>query len=321
MRQGLRSGLLMVLLITITAGCTEKGSTAPPPLSPSPTGSPTPPASEPPALTVIRVGVAGNTEPVFQPGQNRQFWALGTYADGSEGDLTNRVLWQTSNPIVATVSAAGVVAADGYGGATITATRDGKQGSLGISVAPQSGCRVTLSPDRLTFGPFANSATVQVTAVPSDCRWTVSSDASWLPFRFDPGRSGSGGFSYSVPGNSTPAARTARLIVSAAGATSAVHTIDQERPRSCSYVVRPERTTLTRAGGNATFQVDSTPNDCRWTAAIPSYYGSIVSGQSGTGDGTVVFNVRSVNYEITDTVEIRGLSGENPPGIHTFRIQ
>jgi hypothetical protein len=72
-------------------------------------------------------------------------------------------------------------------------------------------------------------------------------------------------------------------------------------------------------GRTGTFHVDTTPNDCRWTAFIYSFYGSILKGQTGTGDGDVTFMV--LPNSSSDTVQISGLSGENPPGVHTFEVQ
>jgi len=67
--------------------------------------------------------------------------------------------------------------------------------------------------------------------------------------------------------------------------------------------------------------VDTTPNDCRWTASISQYEGSIVTGQSGTGDGSVTFSVLARSYSTSGSVVIGGLSGENPAGVHTYVIQ
>jgi hypothetical protein len=310
--------MLTGVFAMLTGGCGD-GAIKLPSLPAAPS-APAPAVPTVPTLTAIRVGVAGNAEAVFEPGQSKQLWALGTYSNGSEGDLTNRALWQTSNPVVATVSAAGVVSAAGFGGAAISASVDDTVGTLAVSVTPQKGCRLTLSPSRLVFGAFSARAGVSVTVNPSDCRWSVSSDASWLPFRFDPGRSGSGAFSYEVPANSAPTPRSANLVVSASGGVTAVHAVEQERPRSCSYVAIPARSQFPRAGGTGTFRVDTTPNDCRWTASISEYQGSILTGQSGTGDGSVTFTVRPTTYSSYGTIQIRGLSGENPPGEHRFEI-
>jgi hypothetical protein len=126
--------------------------------------------------------VLGNADAAFEVGQTRQLWALGTNSDGTATDVTNTATWRTSNPVVATVSPAGVVSTGALGGAQITASVRDVVGALGINVSALSGCQLTLNPPRMTYSPFANYGSVSVTAVPSDCRWTVSSDASWLPY-------------------------------------------------------------------------------------------------------------------------------------------
>ncbi len=308
-----------VLVATLIGACADSPrdtSTLPPPPS-APT--PTPPIG--PTLTAIRVGVAGNAEPTLDLGQSKQFWAQGTYSDGTTSDLSNSALWQTSNPVVATVSPAGLVTAAAYGAASINASLRTTAGSLALTVMPVAGCRYEVDPPRLVFGAFDSYAIVNVTALPGDCRWTVSSDASWLPFRYDPGRSGSGSFDYGVPANTSPKPRSAHLVVTGIGGASAIHAVEQERPRTCSYVVIPAQTQLTLAGGTGSFRVDTTPNDCRWTAFMYSFYGSIVTGQSGTGDGAVTFSTPVSTFSTAREVRIFGLSGENPPGIHTIVLR
>jgi uncharacterized protein YjdB len=61
--------------------------------------------------------------------------------------VTDRVVtWTSSNPSVATVSAAGVVTAVATGTATVTATSEGKTGTAAISVVPMPVGSVTVSP-------------------------------------------------------------------------------------------------------------------------------------------------------------------------------
>jgi hypothetical protein len=87
----------------------------------------------------------------------------------------------------------GVVTAAAEGGLDVSATSQGRSGSLHVDVQ-KPGCRATLTPAALAFGALANSATVTVTTTSSDCRWTARSDAAWLSFSIDPGRSGNGSF-------------------------------------------------------------------------------------------------------------------------------
>src|SRR5260370_22717575 len=121
-------------------------------------------------------------------------------------------------------------------------------------------------------------------------------DGTWLKVKFDPGRGGSGGFSYEVPENNYPDPRTARIVVSVTGGTKIIHHVSQEKPVSCSYVVSPVEASFTANGGFGYIDVITTPANCSWTAKseYASYYGVQLTGAtSGTGAGRVTYSVAS----------------------------
>ena len=317
-------GLGTLIACVLLAGACSSSS----PRSTTVTGpssvSSNPSSSTAPAPTSIQVGVLGNTPPTLEPGQSKQFWALGSYADGTTSDLTNTATWRTSNPVVATVSAGGMVTGGGLGHADITASVSSVTGGLGLDVG-SLGCRYVVDPPRLVFSEFGGRGQVEVKTSMADCRWTVKSDASWFPFSYDPRVSGSGSFYYDVPSNSTPSTRTANLVVLGTDGATAVHSLEQARPITCSYVAIPDHSYFTVSGGSGSFQVVTTPADCRWNLNVPSYnYGPIhiTGGFSGTGNGVVTFTVSASSYSPASyTIGIVGLSGQNPPGIHTVNIR
>ena len=145
------------------------------------------------------------------PGDKLQLFAQAVYTDDSRVDVTNTALWQSSNPIVATVSSGGVLTGAAEGSLDVNATY---QDALRLATCRRPEARVPrhLSPPSLSFSAFGASATVQVTMSDSTCRWTAKSDASWLPFSTNPNKSGNGAFSYTVPGNSTTQARTGNIV-------------------------------------------------------------------------------------------------------------
>ena len=71
-------------------------------------------------------------------GTTQQFRAIVRYADGTTEDITNSpdVIWNTSEPTVATVSKNGVVTAAKGGLAKITVEYKGEKGSEGFVVMP-----------------------------------------------------------------------------------------------------------------------------------------------------------------------------------------
>ena len=73
-----------------------------------------------------------------------------------------------------------------------------------------AGCTYEISPTTRSHGLTAGSGTVTVTA-PSGCRWTVSSNASWLTFAPN-SSAGDGIVSYSFAAN-TGLGREGRLTI------------------------------------------------------------------------------------------------------------
>jgi hypothetical protein len=276
-------------------------------------------------VTSVQVGAAGNASTVLPPGQTLQLWALAKYSDGTASDVTNLSVWQSSNPVVATVSSDGTLRTAGVGEVDVFAMYQKVQGGL-HAVVHKPGCEATtLSPSSLTFNAFGQySGWITVTTPLSDCYWTARSDASWLKFKFDPGRSGSGAFNYEVPPNNYPNPRTAHIVVSVTGGTSLTHTVSQEQPASCSYVVRPVEASFTPNGGSGFFDVITTPASCSWTAkSLYEFYGVHLTGAtSGSGGGRVTYSVAPTNFfSAADApIQVAGLSGANPPATYTVHI-
>lgn len=302
---GFARRLLFGCLLILASRC--GGSSGP--SAPTPSG---------PAVTAVQVGVAGNAAPMLAPGESKQLFALANGSDGSTQDITNLATWQSSNPVVATVSSGGVLTAAAEGALDVSATYKGVRGILRADVRR---CELTISPASASFTAFGGTQIVDVAASTGDCRWTAISDAAWFPFGYDSPRAGSGSFSYTLPPNSTTASRTANIVVSSGpGASAAVHTITEGRPVSCSYVTSPEERTVTAAGGSGSFDVITSPGDCRWNASstMTSLGVFITSGYSGTGNGRVTYSVQAHarSVDVDGYIEIAGLSGQNPPGRH-----
>ena len=277
----------------------------------------------PPTVTGVLVGAAGDRPSTLKPGDTVQLFAQAKYSDGTAADVTNGALWQSSNPVIATVSNEGLLKAAAEGAADISATYQSVPGSLHTEVR-KPGCEATtVAPVALTFNAFGTySGVIQVTTPLSDCRWTAKSDADWLNFQFDPARSGSGNFTYSVPANTTPAARSAHIVVTL-GATQVVHTVRQEPPVSCSYVVKPEQHLFTASGGTNFFDVVATPATCTWRATASTYSGiHITGGASATGGGRVTYSVDAnfYSFQREEAIQVAGLSGANPPARHVVKV-
>jgi uncharacterized protein YjdB len=110
----------------------------------------------------------------LETGETQQLVA--TPLDASNTPLTGRsVVWSTSSPAIATVTSSGVVAGIRNGSASITATSEGRSGSVIVSVTTP-GPTVTVSPSSTTI---SRDQTVRLTAVFRDDRGRVDEDKNF----------------------------------------------------------------------------------------------------------------------------------------------
>jgi hypothetical protein len=300
----LRLSLVGLVLITVNTGCGSKS-----------------PAAPTVTVTGVQVTIAGGGSASLAPGETRQLVAMAARSDGMAVDVTSTASWLSSSTLIATVSPSGLVTAVSEGTADISATYNGARGSVRADVKPT--CTIALTPPSVSFGPFGGSATVAVSVNSSSCQWTARSSAGWLPFTAS--GTGSGPLAYNVPANSTPADRTASLIVETSTAQSAALAITQTKPLGCSYVTVPEELTFSASGGTGQFTVVTTPGDCQWTMVngVSALGVSVTSGFSGTGSGLVRYSVQAHTRTVDADgyIEIAGLSGLNPNGRHHVVIQ
>lgn len=117
--------VLLFIVLAVGAGASCKNAT---PTTPTTTTTTTVAAA-----TVSGVALSG-TNSLTVKGQTTQLTAAASYSDGTTQNVSPQASWQTDNPAVATVDA-GLVTAVSSGQATITATFQGKSGTLLITVS------------------------------------------------------------------------------------------------------------------------------------------------------------------------------------------
>ncbi len=314
-----RAFTLLLLLSAIR--CSGSTTSAPAPVTPSP----------------IQVGVAGDALPALAPGQTLQLWAVVSQSDGTTIDVTNLADWQSSSVAVAMVTPGGLVTGVAEGAATLTARFKSGAGQIRAEVR-MPGCEAsTLSPVSRVFGAFGKPSCqstneeygerIVVTTPVSDCRWTVRTDVPWLAVSgcaSYPPYIGTRQFFYLVQPNNYPDARVGHVIMSLEKGPEIIHTVTQESPFSCSYVLVPESVDFPKGGATGSFEVVTTPRDCRWTASVASggNFLTISRGSSGTGAGRVSYIVTANTSDRARALDIivRGLSGANPPAHHTIQL-
>jgi uncharacterized protein YjdB len=130
------------------------------------------------AVTLDSISLTPSTTTLTTGGQVT-LTATGNYSDGSNTDISNQVVWSTSDGAVAGISA-GIVTANSAGYASITATKSGITSSAaGITVTAATMNGLTLSPSTLTM-VTGQSLTYSATASYNDSSTgNVSGLSTW----------------------------------------------------------------------------------------------------------------------------------------------
>jgi hypothetical protein len=145
-------------------------------------------------------------------------------------------------------------------------------------------CAYSISPTNHSVGPGFSTGTVALTTADA-CSWTTVSSAAWLTVTQGASGSGNGVIAYSVLENSG-SARTATLTIA-----GQVFTLSQAAVVApCTYAISPTSQTVPAPGGSGTVNVTTT-SGCAWTASSNVPWITLTSGATGTGNGSVTFNV------------------------------
>jgi len=145
-------------------------------------------------------------------------------------------------------------------------------------------CGVTLSPSSVTLPAAGGSAAVSLTTGVG-CAWTASPGAAWLSATPASG-AGSGIVDVAASANPTPSGRVGTVTIG-----GAVLTIDQSGSGvSCVNTIQPPAASVPSLGGTVSVSVQA-PAGCAWSATSHATWITVISGQSGTGHGTVQMSV------------------------------
>ncbi|MCC6132075.1 MAG: BACON domain-containing protein, partial [Acidobacteria bacterium] len=133
------------------------------------------------------------------------------------------------------------------------------------------------------------------------CSWTAVSNAAWITITAGAAGSGPGGVTYDVAANSGPARNG---TITAGGQT---FTVTQADGCLANTTLAPTSASPPSAGATgSTFQVQ-TAAGCAWTAVSNAAWITITAGSSGTGPGTVTYNVAAnVGPDRTGTLTAAG---------------
>ena len=177
-------------------------------------------------------------------------------------------------------------------------------------VAPaRSRCAVQAEASTTAFSPGGGSATVQITTN-RECAWSVQSDAAWIALQPQASGNGDGSVQFTVAANGDPSPRTAGLSVN----TQRLPISQQGEP--CEFQLSSTHEALDASGGQRAIDVQTSSSQCTWSATADVPWISLVQGQSGSGNGRVVFDVGpALGTSRAGTLTIAGQSVQVVQGI------
>jgi hypothetical protein len=171
--------------------------------------------------------------------------------------------------------------------ASTSAPRSGVVSIAGqpFQVTQSSGCSTTISPPSGSFGAAGGNGTIAITASAGDCPWSATTATGWITLTGAASGAGNGTLTFTVAQN-VGIPRDGTITV--AGQTFNVHQSD-----GCTYSIAPTSTSQPIGGGSGSVTVTTSAPSCAWTAESFNSWITIISGATGTGNGTVTFNVAS----------------------------
>ena len=152
----------------------------------------------------------------------------------------------------------------------------------GRLIATEEPCSISISPTVKFFTWSGGDGGVNVTAS-SGCTWTAVPSANWIIITSQMPGVGSDVFTYELKENFA-ATRNGTITIG-----SQVFTITQGG-YGCTYPIAPTLQSFPHSGGDGMATV-TTASGCGWIAVSNDSWITIISGSSGSGNGTVTYTV------------------------------
>ncbi|MCM3879033.1 MAG: hypothetical protein ND807_02895 [Vicinamibacterales bacterium] len=181
-----------------------------------------------------------------------------------------------------------------------TLTVAGQTFTVNQSAAP---CTFLLSSTSQSVAAAGQLGTVGVTTT-SGCSWSASSNASWITITGGSSGTDSGTVSYSVAANTAGIPRTGTLTV--AGQTFTVN----QSAAACTFSLSPTSQNVPASGSSASTTGVTATTGCSWTASSNAGWITVTGGGSGTGNGTVTYDV-AANTVTTPRVGTLTVAGQS----------
>jgi hypothetical protein len=163
-------------------------------------------------------------------------------------------------------------------------------------------CTFSIAPSSATVSAGGGGGSVSVTAH-SGCTWVAVSNDNWITVTSGNIGSGNGTVTFTVAPNSSTFGRTGTITI--AGQTFVV----SQAGRPCTISINPDSALMTAGAGGGSFQVTAQAG-CVWVASSNDNWITIISGNNGIGNGTVIFQV-GINSSPVARIGSISVSGNN----------
>jgi hypothetical protein len=260
-------------------------------------------------FTVTQAGTAVGPGPgtcayALQPATQSMSAAAGDTSVAVQ--TTSGCTWTaTSNASWLTIGGTG----SGIGSGVVTVTASANTGASRTGTATIAGqtftvtqagtCAASLDPSSASM-PAAGGEGPPIAVTSADgCAWTATTSDTWLSINEGATGSGNGTVRFAAAQNSG-AARTGALMI--AGQTFMV-----TQAGACVSTIDPTSQAAPAAGGAAAPVAVTSPTGCDWAATTATSWLTITDGASGTGNGSVEFQVsENIGPARTGTLSIAG---------------
>lgn len=259
--------------------------------------------------TVRQLGVSGTCDYAISS-TSQSFPAAG----GSGGPITVTTsagcTW-TARTTDSWITVLGGATGTGNGAVTFTVaanTGPARAGSITIAgltlsvtqtASVPTSCTYSIAPTVLSIAAVGGTAAPIAVTASAGCAWAATSGAPWLTIVSGESGNGNGTVSISVAANTATTARTGTLTV--AGQTFTVNQEAAPVPPPCSISISPAGQSVGSAAGTGTTITVTAGPACAWTATSNTSWLTLLTGASGTGNGTVTYRFDANDAGLTRT--------------------
>ncbi|MBI1898312.1 MAG: hypothetical protein HYS04_17535, partial [Acidobacteria bacterium] len=241
------------------------------------------------------INIANQTVTITQAGANCTFVlepesaSVAAAGGGGSFSVSSNCSWAATTSANWISITSGSAMGDGTVTYTVAASTAGASRTGTISIGNRSftitqagQCLFTFNPPGAAFGAGGGMGVIAVTANTGSCERPAASGVPWITINSGQTGTGNGSVQYTVGANTASAPRTGSISI------GGQEFFVQQAGAACSFNLSPPSQAAPVAGGTFNIAVATT---CEWTAASSADWIIVQTGQSGTGNATVIYTV------------------------------